>query len=58
VKNGDWLSIKEVAAQLGCGVRTLYDWRQRHCGPPAKRFGRRIKYSQRSLDGWIRDSDA
>jgi len=44
----------EVATFLRVPVETLYRWRKRHCGPPAARVGRYLRYDPADVRGWLR----
>lgn len=39
------IDVTELADYLGVPVTTIYDWRANGKGPPAYRFGKRIKFA-------------
>lgn len=49
----EYLLIDEAAEVLRCPVATLYAWRSRNQGPPARRIGRRLLYKRDELLAWI-----
>ena len=42
----------EAAEFLRVSQRTLERWRLEGSGPPFRRFGRRVVYARRDLEGW------
>ncbi|MEV0568007.1 helix-turn-helix domain-containing protein [Dactylosporangium sp. NPDC050588] len=55
---GDLLSIDEVAELLRVPKGTLYQWRHRRKGPPARRVGRHLRYDEAAVQAWLRDDKA
>jgi hypothetical protein len=49
----NFISRKELAAQLGKRVETLIRWEKDGCGPPVIRLGRQPLYSRTSLQKWL-----
>jgi DNA-binding transcriptional MerR regulator len=49
----EYLLIDEAAKLCRCPVATLYAWRSRNQGPPARRVGRRLLYRRDELVAWI-----
>lgn len=47
------LDITELAGYLGVPVTTIYDWRTNGKGPPAYRFGKRIKFAVSDVRAWL-----
>ena len=47
------LGVPELAEYLGVPVQTIYDWRLRGIGPPAYRFGKRIKFTVSDVRAWV-----
>lgn len=49
------LTAQEVAAQLGIGVQTLYNWRSTgaHPTPPAVKLGGAVRWRQSDVDRFI-----
>ena len=39
------IDVEELAEYLGVPVTTIYDWRTNGKGPPAYRFGKRLKFA-------------
>ena len=50
-------TIEEVADFLRIPVQTLYQWRRKNVGPPAKKCGRHLRYSPSAVLAWLQ-SDA
>jgi predicted DNA-binding transcriptional regulator AlpA len=48
-----FLTIEELAAKLTLSVGCLRAWRARGEGPPAIRFGNRLRWDRREIDAWI-----
>lgn len=45
-------TIEDVARYLRLPVQTLYQWRRRHTGPPARRCGRHLRYDPAAVRRW------
>jgi DNA-binding transcriptional MerR regulator len=43
----------DVARFLGVPVATLYQWRRRGVGPPARRVGRHLRYDPDAVRAWF-----
>jgi excisionase family DNA binding protein len=48
-----WLTPKEICAQLQIPEQTFYQWRVKHTGPKAHRIGRHLRISRRDFDAWL-----
>jgi excisionase family DNA binding protein len=48
-----FLTIEELADKLTLSVGCLRAWRARGEGPPAIRFGNRLRWDRREIDAWI-----
>lgn len=46
-------TVEDVAEYLGVPVATLYDWRTRRYGPPAKRVGKYLRYKADDVRMWF-----
>lgn len=46
-------SIEDVSDYLGIPVATLYQWRSKCYGPPARRMGRYLRYRPADVDEWV-----
>lgn len=44
--------VEEVAAYLQVPIKTLYEWRTKGYGPPAKRVGRHLRYKPAEVVTW------
>lgn len=44
---------KDVAEYLGVPVQTLYQWRTKNYGPPARRAGKHLRYSPAEVIAWF-----
>jgi excisionase family DNA binding protein len=47
-------SVEETARYLGVPVKTLYQWRWRREGPPARKVGRHLRYAPGDVEAWFR----
>ncbi len=48
-------TVEELSVYLGIPVPTLYRWHRYHCGPPAHRIGRHLRYVPDEVSAWLRD---
>jgi hypothetical protein len=46
-------TIEDVAAYLRVPVQTLYQWRRKSIGPPAKKCGRHLRYDPVAVRSWV-----
>jgi DNA-binding transcriptional MerR regulator len=46
-------SIEDVAVYLRVPVQTLYQWRRKSIGPPAKKCGRHLRYDPAAVRAWV-----
>ncbi|MBP2474040.1 putative DNA-binding transcriptional regulator AlpA [Crossiella equi] len=51
-------TAEDVAAFLGVPVTTLYAWRTKNYGPPARRIGRYLRYRPADVQGWVDQLEA
>ncbi|SEE94782.1 helix-turn-helix domain-containing protein [Jiangella alba] len=56
--SGPWgleplMDVEELAEYLGVPVTTIYDWRTNGKGPPAYRFGKRLKFAVSDVRAWL-----
>lgn len=49
----DWLSPKEICAQLQIPEQTFYQWRVKNLGPRAHRIGRHLRISRSDYETWL-----
>jgi excisionase family DNA binding protein len=51
---GEWLTVKEVCAELKISSRTFYRWRAQGTGPRSKRVaGGGVRVRRSWLDEWL-----
>ena len=50
-------TAQHVADYLGVPVGTLYDWRCRNYGPPARKVGRYLRYESAQVRSWLESLD-
>lgn len=49
----EWLGPKDLAAEFGVPVTTVYQWNSKRTGPRAARIGRHVRYRRRDVEAWI-----
>ena len=49
----DFLTKQELAAELGCEMRTLDRWDTLGIGPPRTHVGRKVLYRRASVQKWL-----
>lgn len=54
----DLWSIGRTSQYLGIPVGTLYQWRHRRTGPPARKIGRHLRYDPADVRAWVREQAA
>jgi predicted DNA-binding transcriptional regulator AlpA len=50
-------STEDVSEYLCIPVCTLYQWRSKGYGPPARRMGKYLRYRPSDVDTWIESLD-
>jgi len=50
-------TVQEVSAYLRVPVQTLYSWRARGSGPPARRVGKYLRYEPDDVERWFKSLD-
>lgn len=45
-------TVEDVAQYLRVPVQTLYQWRRKHTGPPARKCGRHLRYDPTAVRRW------
>ena len=48
------LNEKQVAERCSLTIRTLQRWRLESQGPPFRKCGRAVRYSEADLENWLR----
>lgn len=48
-----WLTPKEICAQLQIPEQTFYQWRAKNVGPKAYRIGRHLRISRTDFAAWL-----
>jgi predicted DNA-binding transcriptional regulator AlpA len=49
----DYLTVDQLAAELGIASITLKRWQALKQGPPLTRIGRRVLYRRSSVQAWL-----
>lgn len=49
----EWLSLEQIAEELGVPLRTLYAQRSKGNGVPGYRIGKHIRVRRDDLDAWL-----
>lgn len=48
-----WLTPKEICAQLQIPEQTFYQWRVKHAGPKAHRIGKHLRINRQDFEAWL-----
>ena len=48
-----WLTVQQLAAELGLPKQTIYKWRVEGRGPRAHKIGRHVRFSREAVDEWL-----
>ncbi len=56
-KEDEILTEKQVAELLHIAAKTLGNWRRANKGPPYFLAGKRVRYSKKSLDEWMKENE-
>ena len=51
-------TVQDVSAYLRVSIETLYQWRKKRRGPPARRIGRHLRYDPVAVKRWFNDQAA
>ncbi|MBB5920171.1 DNA-binding transcriptional MerR regulator [Actinoalloteichus hoggarensis] len=46
-------TVDDVSTYLGIPVHTLYGWRAKNYGPPARRIGKYLRYRPDDVRQWV-----
>lgn len=46
-------TVEDVSTYLGVPVQTLYGWRTKGYGPPARRVGKYLRYRPSDVRAWF-----
>jgi len=49
----EWLSLEQIAEELGIPLRTLYAQRSRGIGPHGHRIGKHVRVRRNDLNTWV-----
>lgn len=49
----EWLTLDEIAGELGVPVRTVYAWRTKGLAPRGYRIGKHVRVKRTDLDAWL-----
>lgn len=49
----EWLSIEDIAAELGVPVRSVYAWRSQGIAPKGYKIGKHIRVKRTDLQAWL-----
>ncbi len=49
----EWLSLEQIADELGLPLRTLYARRSRGDGPRGYRIGKHVRVKRSDLETWL-----
>jgi len=53
MRSVEWLSLEQIAEELGIPLRTLYAQRSRGIGPHGHRIGKHVRVRRSDLDAWL-----
>jgi excisionase family DNA binding protein len=49
----EWMSLDEIADELGVPVRTVYAWRTKGLAPRGYKIGKHVRVKRADLDVWL-----
>jgi len=49
----EWLSLEEIADELGVPLRTLYAQRSRGIGPRGYKVGKHVRVRRSDFESWL-----
>lgn len=52
-----WLTLSDLSQYLAIPENTLRRWRSAGTGPPARKFGRHLRYGRADIAAWIEAQD-
>jgi excisionase family DNA binding protein len=52
-ESAKWLSPQDVCNLLQIPRQTFYQWRAKHLGPPASKFGKLIRVNREDFNAWM-----
>ncbi|MDQ3326022.1 MAG: helix-turn-helix domain-containing protein [Actinomycetota bacterium] len=53
MRTDEWLSLEQIADELGIPLRTLYAQRSKGIGPHGYRIGKHVRVRRSDLDAWL-----
>ncbi len=53
MRSVEWLSLEQIAEELGIPLRTLYAQRSRGIGPRGHRIGKHVRVRRSDLNTWL-----
>jgi excisionase family DNA binding protein len=48
-----WLTLKDISAELGIPLKTVYYYHESGEGPIAYKFGKHIRIKKEDFDSWV-----
>lgn len=57
VTTSEWLDNDQVAERLHVPSGTVRKWRAEKTGPPARKFGRHVRYHIDDVDQWAQEQE-
>lgn len=48
-----WLTLKDISAELGIPLKTVYYYHESGEGPIAYKFGKHIRIKREDFDSWV-----
>ncbi|MGY1736858.1 helix-turn-helix domain-containing protein [Geodermatophilus sp. SYSU D00684] len=53
LSSDEWLSLEQIAEELGLPLHTLYQQRTKGTGVPGYRIGRHVRVRRSDLEAWL-----
>lgn len=53
----EWMTLDELARELGVHKETIRNWNRQRRGPPFARIGLRRLYRRDAVKAWLRDQE-
>lgn len=52
MRDAEWMSPADLAAEFGIPIASVYQWNSRGTGPRAAHIGRHVRYRRADVEAW------